>query len=155
MISFQDVYHNKVTLSFEKNPFSSEPKHVWVICRYEGRWLLTRHSDRGLEFPGGKVEQGEIAEEAAVREVAEETGGIIASLEYIGQYKVIGKDKIIVKNIYFAEIESLQPRDDYMETYGPVLLDELPDHIGNDKRFSFIMKDKVLYYSMQKVLEYL
>src|SRR5699024_4797011 len=88
MYIFTDYYKNKVKFSFSNHPFSKEPKHVWVICHYEDKWLLTSHKDRGLEFPGGKVERGETAEEAAVREVKEETGGIVGRLSYIGQYLV-------------------------------------------------------------------
>lgn len=50
MYEFKDFYRNTVQLSFEKEPFSKEPKHVWVICRYEDQWLLTNHKDRGREL---------------------------------------------------------------------------------------------------------
>ncbi|GAA2125757.1 NUDIX domain-containing protein [Glycomyces algeriensis] len=48
-----------------------------VVVDREGRVLLVRHRAGGREFhvlPGGRVEQGETAAEAAVREVLEETG---------------------------------------------------------------------------------
>ncbi|WP_435417812.1 (deoxy)nucleoside triphosphate pyrophosphohydrolase [Parerythrobacter aurantius] len=50
-----------------------------VLVDGEGRWLLHRRppdkEHGGLwEFPGGKVEQGEMPTEAIVREMAEETG---------------------------------------------------------------------------------
>ncbi|MGB3891587.1 MAG: nucleoside triphosphatase YtkD, partial [Priestia megaterium] len=60
MYTFKDAYHNQVFLSFEKNPFSKTPRHVWVVCRYENQCLLTNHSKRGLEFPGGKLEGNEV-----------------------------------------------------------------------------------------------
>ncbi|MCY7834489.1 nucleoside triphosphatase YtkD, partial [Bacillus spizizenii] len=41
-------------------------------------------------------------------EVKEETGARVKSLKYLGQYKVLGKEKVIVKNIYFAVIEKLE-----------------------------------------------
>lgn len=107
MYEFKDYYQNTVQLSFDDQPFSDSPKHVWVICRFGGKWLLTEHEDRGYEFPGGKVEPMECAEEAALREVKEETGARVKSLKYLGQYKVLGKEKVIVKNIYFADIEKL------------------------------------------------
>src|SRR5690625_1372341 len=95
---FTDFYHNKVQLSFEKEPFSKTPKHVWVISRYKDKWLLTNHRTRGLEFPGGKVEPGETAEQAAIREVMEETGGVVEELHYIAQYNVDGKSDQVIKN---------------------------------------------------------
>lgn len=149
MYTFKDFYHNTVELSFEKNPFSPEPKHVWVISKYEDQWLLTDHQRRGYEFPGGKVEEGETPEEAAIREVMEETGGVVSSIHYIGQYRVTGKDKIIIKNIYFAEIGELETQQHYFETNGPVLLQEFPASIKNDRRFSFIMRDEVFSQSLK------
>jgi 8-oxo-dGTP diphosphatase len=151
MITFYDVYHNLVSLSFEDHPFSNQPKHVLVICRYNRKWLLTKHADRGLEFPGGKVEANETAEDAAKREVMEETGGVVSQLHYIGQYMVKGKEKTIIKNIYFAHIEKLLPKQTYFETEGPVLLETLPKDLTVDSRFSFIMKDGVVKYSLDKI----
>ncbi|MEK5441444.1 RNA deprotection pyrophosphohydrolase [Fredinandcohnia sp. FSL W7-1320] len=156
MIVFQDMYHNEVNLSFTPDPFSDQPKHVWVICRYQNQWLLTNHSERGLEFPGGKVEEGENPEAAAIREVMEETGAEVKEIEYIGQYKVIGKGKTIIKNIYFAEIDRLLEKKTYFETKGPVLLKEIPlGNVKTDRRFSFIMKDDVLTHSLDYVEKYL
>ncbi|MGC4377764.1 nucleoside triphosphatase YtkD [Fictibacillus sp. Mic-4] len=148
MITFKDYYDNTVKLSFEDHPFSKEPKHVWVICRFKEQWLLTEHPRRGLEFPGGKVEPGETAEIAAKREVFEETGGHVATLNYMGQYKVDGKGGIIIKNIYFATVDKILLKDRYYETNGPVLLDDLPNQMENNERFSFMMKDQVLIQSI-------
>lgn len=148
MYTFFDYYGNRVWLSFADHPFSPSPGHVWMVCRYQGQWLLTNHSQRGLEFPGGKVEKGETPEQAAVREVKEETGGIVGSLTYIGQYKV---EPSIIKNIYFAEIAAIIKQPSYLETNGPVLLPALPEHICSDDRFSFIMKDDVLRLVLEEI----
>ncbi|HSU80724.1 MAG TPA: nucleoside triphosphatase YtkD, partial [Candidatus Angelobacter sp.] len=112
-IGFEDYYENPVSLSFDLHPFSSFPKHVWVICRFKDQWLLTRHPRRGWEFPGGKVEEGETPEEAARREVYEETGAIVGTIRYIGQYKVDGKSGTIIKNVYYAEISEIKAKSDY------------------------------------------
>lgn len=153
--TFTDFYQNEVKLSFEKEPFSKTPKHVWVICRYNNQWLLTSHRSRGLEFPGGKVEQREKAEEAAYREVMEETGAKIKSLQYVAQYFVDGKAGQIIKNVYFAHIDELLQREHYFETEGPVLLDELPNDIKENKRYSFMMKDEVLTRSLDYIKKHL
>lgn len=153
MITFQDYYQNTVKYSFEDEPFSKDPKHVWVISRYKGQWLLTRHGDRGLEFPGGKVENGETPYDAAIREVYEETGGIVSEMTYIGQYEVEGKGAIIVKNVYFAVVDRLVEKNDYMETFGPVLLDHLPDDVKRNDAYSFMMKDEILVESMKYIRE--
>jgi 8-oxo-dGTP diphosphatase len=147
--TFYDFYKNKVQFSYLKDAFSKEARHVWVVCKWGDQWLLTRHTDRGIEFPGGKVELGETTVQAAIREVNEETGGIVKKLVYIGQYKVTAKHEIVVKDVYFAEIERIETKINYFETAGPVLLNELPEAIQKDKNFSFIMKDDVLLYSME------
>ncbi|ASI36128.1 MULTISPECIES: RNA deprotection pyrophosphohydrolase [Exiguobacterium] len=153
MIRFLDYYQNQVELSFDDHPFSTKPLHVWVIAVYEGKWLLTHHKQRGYEFPGGKVEPGETAEEAARREVMEETGGSIASLAYIGQYRVEGRGDTIIKNIYFAEIESLVPHLAVDETDGAFLLDDLPQRLDANRKYSFMMKDRVLPETLRVLAE--
>lgn len=148
---FSDFYKNEVKLSFADHPFDKHPKHVWVICRLNNKWLLTKHKSRGIEFPGGKVERGETASEAAVREVKEETGGEVSQLLYLGQYKVEGKEETVVKNIYFAQISSLANQHTYYETEGPVMIDQLPGNIRSNESYSFMMKDDVLPLSLVKI----
>ncbi|NJP36915.1 RNA deprotection pyrophosphohydrolase [Alkalicoccus luteus] len=148
---FKDFYRNTVTYSTEKDPFSNDPKHVWVVCRYRESWLLTRHPSRGIEFPGGKVEKGESADEAAVREVHEETGGHVSTLYYVGQYMVEGRAETVIKNVYFAEVDRLEKKDSYFETEGPLLLERLPHQPKKKKNYSFIMKDDVLPLSMKEI----
>lgn len=149
--TFHDYYGNEVKLSFADHPFAKHPKHVWVICHYDGKWLLTKHVTRGIEFPGGKVEAGETPEEAAHREVMEETGATIQELHYVAQYHVAGKGGTIIKNVYFAHIAEVLPQVTYYETEGPVLLAQLPENLQQDERFSFMMKDNVV----QKTLQYI
>lgn len=148
---FNDYYSNKVKLSFEDHPFSKTPKHVWVICRYKDKWLLTKHRERGFEFPGGKVELGETAEEAAVREVMEETGAVLSTLTYLAQYYVDGKSGNVIKNVYFAEVAKLTEQPTYFETEGPILVESLPDDLAQNKAYSFMMKDDVLSHCLKKI----
>jgi 8-oxo-dGTP diphosphatase len=149
MEKFTDVNGAMVTLAFNENAFNVSVRHVLVICRYKEQWLLTRHSSRGLEFPGGKVEIGETLEEAARREVMEETGGELHSLESIGEYKVEAADGFFIKRIFYGEAESITAQEDYLETSGPVLIsgDLLEQRMKNE--YSFIMKDDVIKRSLE------
>lgn len=151
---FRDYYNNEVKLSFEKDPFSKMPMHVLVICRYQDKWLLTKHKTRGLEFPGGKVELNETAQQAAIREVKEETGAEIADIHYVGQYHVEGKGDQVDKNIYFARISQLVEQPTYYETDGPVLLEKLPENLKQKRNFSFIMKDDIVKHSIERIAKH-
>ncbi|MFI8686104.1 RNA deprotection pyrophosphohydrolase [Rossellomorea sp. NPDC077527] len=150
MEQFVDENGKKVELSFEKGRFEQESYHVLVICRYEGKWLLTRHKKRGLEFPGGKREPGETLEETAIRETFEETGGMIKEPVFIGEYKVYDHPPF-VKTIFFAEAEELIKKEDYLETKGSVLWGGDFSGIQDDSSFSFIMKDRVVEMALQRL----
>ena len=88
METFNDEKGGTVKLSFLNDSFSKQADHVLVICRFFDQWLLTRHKERGWEFPGGKREPGETLEVAALREVEEETGAKLKNLHFIGEYEV-------------------------------------------------------------------
>lgn len=63
-----------------------EPSAVLVMVLHEGRVLLAEIAGRGWCIPSGRLEPGETAEEAARREVYEETGAVIGALHRIGCY---------------------------------------------------------------------
>ena len=65
-----------------------------AIVRRDGLWLVDRRADGGRfaglwEFPGGKIQAGETAEVAAVRECAEETS---LQVEPVGHLEVVEHD---------------------------------------------------------------
>jgi A/G-specific adenine glycosylase len=60
-----------------------------VVLRDRGRWLVQRRAESGLlgglwEFPGGKIDAHERAEDAAARELTEETGLLAPTLRFRG-----------------------------------------------------------------------
>lgn len=151
MEMFRDQYGAQVLLTFGENTFGAAVKHVLILSKYKNGWVLTKHKERGLEFPGGKVEHGETLEEAATREVYEETGAIIHKLLKIGHYEVRHKNESFVKAIFYAEIKDLVSKEDFLETDGPVFIDDplLSDRFSNE--YSFIMKDLVVEKSLHYI----
>ncbi|AIE61111.1 RNA deprotection pyrophosphohydrolase [Bacillus methanolicus] len=153
MEEFRDQKGHVIQFSFERNYFTLISKHVLVICEYKNKWLLTNHKIRGLEFPGGKAEQGETLEQAARREVYEETGGVLKRLEFVGEYLVLDPGQPLVKTVFYGEVEKLEEKDGYLETNGPVLFDGNLLESRFDNNFSFIMKDDVVKNSLDKISE--
>ncbi|MBY0122849.1 RNA deprotection pyrophosphohydrolase [Bacillus sp. S/N-304-OC-R1] len=151
MKRFKDINGGMVKLSFMPHSFNCEPEHVLVICKMGEKWLLTNHSKRGLEFPGGKVERDETLEEAARREVMEETGASIKKLQLIGEYEVTNEAQTFVKAIFFASIARIEDKEDYFETAGPVLIDGDILEKRWEPQFSFIMQDEVIYHSIHRI----
>ncbi len=150
MKTFLDYYGNKVNLRFACTEIENNAAHVLSFCKIVDDWLLTKHSQRGLEFPGGHVESGETPREAAIREVYEETGGVVDELTYIGQY-IVHSEEVIVKNIYFAQIGEMERKEEYLETEGPQVIQTLPKNIHQSTEYSFIMKDNMLMYALQEI----
>ncbi|ANU11495.1 nucleoside triphosphatase ytkD [Planococcus antarcticus DSM 14505] len=144
-MQYRDLNGYPCELSFEKNNFSYESRHVLVICRYNGKWVLTRHNERGLEFPGGKVETGESLQAAAKREVYEETGACVNSLEWFAEYMVYST-KPFCKTVFVGAVEKVN-KIPLLETQGIILVEELEP--GGE--FSFLMKDAGMRTIIEKV----
>lgn len=71
--------------------FAFRPRTYGVKCliEHDGRWLFIRNSYgvKHWTFPGGGIRRGELPEEAAKREVAEEVGIELDEVEPIGVYR--------------------------------------------------------------------
>jgi ADP-ribose pyrophosphatase YjhB (NUDIX family) len=99
---------------------------VAVLCHdAEGRVLLVRESDSGRwSTPGGAIEPGEVPEEAAVREVAEETGlevvldrvrAVVGGPEYRKTY-ANGDELSYISIVYDGHVVGGDPVPDLDET---------------------------------------
>ena len=150
MFTYTDLNGNGCELSFKKNAFSIEPKHVLVLAKYEGKWLLTDHPKRGYEFPGGKVEKGETIEDAAKREVFEETGASIGHLEWFATY-MVQEQMPFTKAVFTATVEMIDRNHPNLETKGLILMTE--DELLTNEQLSFYMKDMGMRKILEKVSE--
>ena len=102
--------------------------HVLAIPVYNSQLLFTHHQQRGIEFPGGKVEISEQSKEAVIRELYEETGAIAKFIYYFAQYRIKTEhDEPFIKDVYFVEVSHLEYVDTYYETLGPCLYHHIND----------------------------
>lgn len=100
--------------------FKPETFGVKVIIESKGKflWVKNDYGYRSITFPGGSIEKGESAEEAAIREVEEEVGIDLINLKIVGKilsieegkkdnitvfYGQSGTDKFVLDDFEIAE----------------------------------------------------
>lgn len=87
-----------------------------VASRYGDKWLFVRHHDRTTwEIPGGHIEIDETPDDAARRELMEETGATEFELDCVSTYSVTIDGVTGYGRLYFAEVFSMGPIPDLSE----------------------------------------
>lgn len=88
--------------------FKPETFGVKVIIENNGKFLWVRndYGYKSITFPGGRIERGESAIQAAVREVKEEIGLDIKNLKLVGQILSIEEGKKDNISIFYAQSDS-------------------------------------------------
>lgn len=137
MLTFEDLKGSRVELVFGEQEL--EARHVLVVLKHEGKWLLTTHKIRGVEFPGGKAEKGETIEDAAIREVMEETGVTVKNLVKFAEY-VVYTDPPFCKAVFTADVVDIDEDAERFETDGALWLTGV--QLDGCDTLSFHMKDK-------------
>lgn len=148
MFTFIDENGLTVDLRFDNGPFEVEPKHVLVLVQHEDKWLCTVHNHRGVEFPGGKQEEGESLMETAKREVYEEASIVIEDLKWFAHYTV--HDKIpFCKAVFTAKVKEIKEFLGDYETIGVLWLTE--EQLWQQPKLSFYMRDAGMKKMLQEV----
>ncbi|MDE6881412.1 MAG: NUDIX domain-containing protein [Oscillospiraceae bacterium] len=105
-------------------------KFAVILAQADGKWVFCKHRRRTtLEIPGGHREPGESIEEAARRELWEETGAQEFSLRPVCVYSVVrdGSPDESFGMLYYADVRSFAP-ELHSEIEKIVLLDGLPEN---------------------------
>jgi 8-oxo-dGTP diphosphatase len=118
---------------------------VVIASNYQGKWVWVKHRERDTwEIPGGHIEKGESANEAAKRELVEETGATKFTIKSICDYSVNTGNKKGVSRLYYAKIEELGPLPE-SEISCIKLFDDLPEMLTHPE-IQPILFDEVKRY---------
>jgi len=100
-----------------------------ISARYKDKWMFVRHHKRKtFEIAGGHIEEGESSDDAASRELEEETGAVKFSIACIATYSVKKDGETGWGRLYYADVSEKGPIPDISEIEEVVLLDTIPDH---------------------------
>jgi 8-oxo-dGTP diphosphatase len=101
-----------------------------IVARFRRKWLLVRHHlAKTYEIPGGHIEDGETADEAAARELKEETGATEFAIECVATYSVDKDGQTGYGKLYFAEVSEIGPIVDTSEIEEVIVSDGLPEDL--------------------------
>lgn len=101
-----------------------------ISARYKGKWIFVRHRLRNTwEISGGHIEPGETPEEAASREVMEETGAIEFELSCIATYSVEKGGHKGYGRLFLADVTRIGNIPDNSEIAEKLIMDSLPGEL--------------------------
>ena len=110
---------------------NEELTRVVCVSKYKDKYVFSYNKKRnGWEIPGGHIEEGETWEEAAKREMYEETGAIKINVEPICVYKISTFGLLCYCEI--LELEEL-PKESEIEKI--MFSDSLPDNLTFPESF--------------------
>jgi 8-oxo-dGTP diphosphatase len=101
-----------------------------IAAKYGDKWIYVRHHKRNTwEIPGGHIEENETSDDAARRELMEETGAFDFKIECVATYSVLKDGKTGFGRLYLADIFKLGQVPDISEIAEIKILDSLPDNL--------------------------
>ena len=101
-----------------------------ISAKFKVNWIFVRHRERSTwEIAGGHIENGESPDEAAFRELKEETGAREFDLECVATYSVERDGSTGFGRLFFAEVRLLGEVPDVSEIAEIKLSGQLPQNL--------------------------
>ena len=127
------LMNREINTAVRTYPFGTLESYDYVVMlsRYEGKYLLSRHKGRATwELQGGHIEPGEMPEEAAKRELYEESGADSFDIRPLCDYcgEELGRNNYGRGKVYTVEIKHISnlPESEMAEIR---LFDTVPDEL--------------------------
>lgn len=120
-----------ISIKLIENETLPDPELTYVVlgARYGNSWIFVRHTERqSWELPAGHIEPGETADQAANRELREETGASLFKLKALCDYSVQVNSQLEYGRLFMAEVQELTNQLEY-EIEELHLSSELPENL--------------------------
>ena len=118
--------------------YCDESEYIRVVCvsRYQGKFVFCFNKKRnGWEIPGGHIEEGETWQDAAKREMYEETGATKINVIPISVYKIS-----TFALLCFCEILEMEKLPEEYEMSDILFLEDLPENLTYPDTFKLYFK---------------
>jgi 8-oxo-dGTP diphosphatase len=128
----EKLYVHMTEVKFYNPSFRPEAKLTYsvIAAKLDNNWLFVRHQKRDTwEIPGGHIEEDETSEEAAGRELREETGALDFKLDCVATYAVLKNGETGYGRLYLAVISKLGSLADISEIAEVRKMDSLPENL--------------------------
>ena len=115
---------------------------IVIYAIYKGKIVMVKHKKRNTwEIPGGHIEKGETPEEAAKRELYEETGAEDFSIESVCKYSFERDGKRVFAILFKSNITKINNLPDF-EIKEVKFFDELPKNVTYPEIYKEILENR-------------
>ncbi len=130
--AYQENRVGDFPVRIQKKPVPTIPISVGVVQK-NGKYLITQRASEGLlgglwEFPGGKINAGETASHACIREIVEETGLVVDVISHLTRVKHAYTHFKIEMDVFSCRWVSGDVRLNGPVDFRWISLDEIPNY---------------------------
>lgn len=130
----------KLNIEFYDINDENEPNIVVICAKYNNKLVMCRHKGRKTwEIPGGHIENGELSELAAKRELYEETGAIEFDIVPKCKYSFEANGEKFFTIMYEGTINKMGKLPNF-EIEEIRLFDRLPENVTYPEIYEKILK---------------